>query len=110
MAAEALLEPRAGLRVVEFAGPHACSPEDAAAAFSHALGRPVSVAVVPEAEWRAALEGWKFTPRTIESWVELFQAFKSGRIEFERRGSVPIAGRISIRDAIGRIVGGMPGL
>jgi hypothetical protein len=76
---------------------------------AEALGRPVSVAVVPEAEWPAALERWRFSPRTIASWVELFQAFNAGRIDFQRGGSVPLAGRVSLRDAIGAIVRGTPG-
>jgi uncharacterized protein YbjT (DUF2867 family) len=104
-----MLAPRAGPRVVEIAGPHRCSPQDAAAAFSAALGRPVSVAVAPEAEWPAALQGWQFSPRTIASWVELFQAFNAGRIDFERGGGpVPLAGRVSLRDAIGAVVRGRP--
>lgn len=103
-----LLDPRAGARVVEIAGPQACSPQDAAAAFCRALGRPIRVAIVPEPEWPAALEGWRFTPRTIEAWVEMFQAFNSGRIDFERRGSAPLVGRVSIHEAIGRIVREQP--
>jgi uncharacterized protein YbjT (DUF2867 family) len=109
VAAEAMLGLRAECRVVEIEGPRASSPEDAAAAFTEALGRPVSVAVVPEAEWPAALGGWRFSPRTIRSWVELFQAFNSGRIDFERKGSAPVTGRVPLRDAIGAVVRGTPG-
>jgi uncharacterized protein YbjT (DUF2867 family) len=108
-AAEALLAPRAGPRVVEIEGPRASSPEDAAAAFSEALGRRVSVALVPEADWPAALQQWRFSPVTVASWVELFQAFNSGRIAFERSGSAPVTGRVSLRAAIDAIVRGTPG-
>jgi uncharacterized protein YbjT (DUF2867 family) len=104
-AADAMLDPRAGPGVVELAGPAACSPDDAAAAFSEALGRRVTVAAVPEAEWPEALRGWRFTPRTIAAWIEMFRGFNSGRIGFAKAGAATIAGRTSLRDAVRRIVG-----
>lgn len=108
IAAAAMLDAGAGARTVEIAGPRDCSPDDAAAAFARALGRPVRVAVVPEAEWPAALRAWGFTPRTIESWVELFRAFNSGLVDFER--AQPAAtGAVTIEEAVGRIVRGTPG-
>jgi uncharacterized protein YbjT (DUF2867 family) len=107
-AADAMLGPSGVPRVVEIAGPVACSPADAAAAFGEALGRPVSVAVVPEAEWRAALEGWRFTPRTIDSWIELFQGFNSGHIAFEGNGRAAVSGRTSIQDAVRRVLARRP--
>jgi uncharacterized protein YbjT (DUF2867 family) len=103
-AAQAMLEPAAGARVVELAGPRECSPDDVAAAFTKALGRPVSVAVVPESEWPAALAASHFSSRTIESWMEMFRGFNSGAIGFERPGSPPERGHVSIQDAVGAIV------
>jgi uncharacterized protein YbjT (DUF2867 family) len=104
-AAQAMLQPGGGRRVVEIAGPAPCSPEDAAAAFSEAFGRPVAAAALPETEWPAALQGWRFTPRTIAAWIELFRAFNSGHIRFEGNGAAAVSGRTSMRDAIRRIVG-----
>jgi uncharacterized protein YbjT (DUF2867 family) len=104
-AAKAMLDPGAPPRIVELAGPAPSSPDDAAAAFSEALGRRVTAVAVPEGEWPTALQGWRFTPRTVASWVELFRAFNSGHIAFEGNGAAVVSGRTSIRDAVRRMVG-----
>lgn len=102
-AAEAMLDGDTVGRVIELAGPRPCSPNDAAAAFTKALGRPVTAVALPEAQWPAVLAGSHFSPRTIESWVELFGGFNSGWIDFEHGRSV-VRGRVSIDDAVGAIV------
>ena len=93
-----------GPRIVEIAGPAACSPSDAAAAFAQALGRPVTAAAVPDQQWAAALEAWRFSPRTIASWIELFHGFNTGHIRFEGGAAVRVIGHTPLREAIRRLV------
>jgi uncharacterized protein YbjT (DUF2867 family) len=90
-------------RIVELEGPLRCSPQDAARAFSVTLGRPVAAVPVPPADWPAALAASRFSPLTIEAWTELFAAFNSGWIDFERSASVT-RGRVPIDEAVAAIV------
>jgi uncharacterized protein YbjT (DUF2867 family) len=90
--------------VIELEGPQPCSADDAAAAFSVALGKPVVAVPVPEAEWAANLQKSGFSPRTIEAWIEMFRGFNSGAIGFEARESAPLRGRVSIDEAVRAIV------
>jgi uncharacterized protein YbjT (DUF2867 family) len=99
VAAEAMLDGATGRCVIELAGPRPYAPTDAAAAFTKALGRPVTAIAVPEAQWPAALAQAHFSPRTIESWVELFRGFNSGLIGFEGKG-VRLVGRVPLERAI----------
>ena len=85
--------------IVELEGPAPASPADAASAFARAVGRPVAAAPIPESEWPARLAASPFSPRTIEAWVELFRAFNSGWIQFERPDGTR-RGRTSIGDAV----------
>lgn len=102
--ADALCADSPGRTEIELEGPAPASPDDAASAFSRALGRPVAAAVVPESEWPAQLAASQFSPRTIEAWIELFRAFNSGAIGFERPAETR-RGRISLDEAIAGIVG-----
>lgn len=102
--ADELLGSSPGRSEVELEGPDSVSPDDVNAAFSRALGRSVAAVVVPEPEWRAQLAASQFSPRTIEAWVELFQAFNSGLIRFERPAGTR-RGRTSIGEAVAAIVG-----
>lgn len=90
--------------IVELEGPAPASPADAASAFARALGRPVAAVPVPESEWPARLAASQFSPRTIEAWVELFRAFNSGWIQFERPDGTR-HGRTSIGDAVAAMAG-----
>ena len=90
--------------VVELEGPQPYSAADAAAAFTAALGKPVSAVPVPEAEWAPNLEKSGFSPRTIEAWIEMFRGFNSGVIGFEARASAPLRGRVTIDEAVRAIV------
>jgi uncharacterized protein YbjT (DUF2867 family) len=107
VAAQVLLDGDTAARVIELAGPRDCSPNDAAAAFTRALGRPVTAVALPEAQWPEVLAGSGFSPATIASWVELFRGFNSGWIDFENRASA-LRGLIGLDDAVGAIVSGKP--
>lgn len=91
--------------LIELEGPRPCSPDDAAAAFAAALGRPVKAVVVPEAEWAPTLARGGFTPRTIAAWMEMFRGFNAGTIGFEKANAAVAQGSTGIADAVRAIVG-----
>jgi uncharacterized protein YbjT (DUF2867 family) len=101
--ADELLGSSRGRSAVELEGPEPVSPDDVVSAFAQALGRSVTAVVVPESDWRAQLAASQFSPRTIEAWVELFRAFNSGWIRFERPADTR-RGRTSIEEAVAAIV------
>ena len=71
VAAQLLVEPpgRTGLQYVE--GPERYSPNDVAAAFSAALGKPVRAASVPRSEWEATFEGMGFSKPAAVSFARM---------------------------------------
>ncbi|MBW8727978.1 MAG: NmrA family NAD(P)-binding protein [Inquilinus limosus] len=96
-AAEALREDWTGIRTIGLEGPAGYSPNDVAAAFARALGRPVQAVAVPEADWPAALSQAGLSPDAVDGFVELNRAVNSGHVDFaadpaagHRRGRTPI--------------------
>ncbi|GAA2654497.1 MULTISPECIES: NmrA family NAD(P)-binding protein [Streptomyces] len=70
-------------RTVELAAAADYAPDDIAAAFAQALGRDVIAQTVPREQWRAVLAGMGLPDAAIDNWVEMWDAFNSGRIRFE---------------------------
>lgn len=91
-AAEMLLSPGDGPRVVELEGPAPVSPADIAAGLGALLGRPVWAQPVPRAEWEARFrqQGAQHPgPR-----ARMLDGFNEGWLRFEgtaRRGTVSLA-------------------
>ena len=91
-AAEMLLSPGDGPRVVELEGPAPVSPADIAAGLGALLGRPVRAQPVPRAEWEARFrqQGAQHPgPR-----ARMLDGFNEGWLRFEgtaRRGTVSLA-------------------
>lgn len=91
-AAQMLLSPGDGPRVVELAGPAPVSPADIAAGLGALLGRPVRAQPVPRAEWEARFrqQGAQHPgPR-----ARMLDGFNEGWLRFEgtaRRGTVSLA-------------------
>lgn len=100
-AAEMLLSPGDGARVVELEGPAPVSPADIAAGLGALLGRPVRAQPVPRAEWEARFrqQGAQHPgPR-----ARMLDGFNEGWLRFEgvtRRGAVPLA--TVLRDLVAR--------
>lgn len=81
MAAELLVEPWTGKRVVEIEGPNRISPNEIAAALTQALNRNVRVQAVARDTWESLFlsQGMKNpTPR-----IQMLDGFNAGWIEFE---------------------------
>lgn len=81
VAADLIREDRADQRVVELEGPRRVSPDDLAAAFAVALGRPVRAEPVPRESWEALFrsQGMKNPgPR-----IRMLDGFNQGWIDFQ---------------------------
>lgn len=90
-AAEMLMSPGQGPRVVELEGPAPVSPADIAAELGMLLGRPVQARPIPRTEWEARFrqQGARHPgPR-----ARMLDGFNEGWLRFEgvaRRGTVPL--------------------
>jgi hypothetical protein len=59
----------------------------------------VNAVAIPRPKWPAALTASHFSARTIEAWLELFDGFNSGWIDFEGREKIT-RGCISIEESV----------
>jgi len=81
VAAQLLQDTWTGARVVELEGPRRVSPNEIAAAFADALGKPVQMQTVPRSEWEALFRSQGMQnplPR-----MQMIDGFNEGWIEFE---------------------------
>jgi uncharacterized protein YbjT (DUF2867 family) len=101
VAAELLMQKRSAARVVELEGPRPVSPDDLAAAFSRAMGKPVKAQAVPRDTWEAQFRSQGMrdpTPR-----IQMLDGFNQGWIDFEQPASV-VRGRVALDAVVGTLV------
>jgi NAD(P)H dehydrogenase (quinone) len=106
VAAELIQQDWTGTRVVELEGPSRVSPDDLAAAFARALGRPVRAVPVPRESWEALFrsQGMKNpTPR-----MRMLDGFNEGWIDFRDGGRSAIKGSTSAAEVIAELVASAP--
>jgi NAD(P)H dehydrogenase (quinone) len=104
LAAQLIQESWTGLRIIELEGPHRVSPNDLAAAFSSALGKPVRAVTVPRDSWEDLFrsQGMKNPmPR-----IRMLDGFNEGWIEFQDGGSKAIKGQTTATTVIAALVAG----
>jgi uncharacterized protein YbjT (DUF2867 family) len=104
LAAQLIQESWTGLRIIELEGPQRVSPNDLAAAFSSALGKPVRAVTVPRASWEDLFrsQGMKNPmPR-----IRMLDGFNEGWIEFQDGGSKAIKGQTTATTVIAALVAG----
>lgn len=101
-AAALMREHWTGKRVVELEGPSRVSPNDLAAAFAAALGRPVHAELVPHAEWKALfLEQGMRNPIPR---IRMIDGFNEGWIDFPANGANRLKGTTSVGEVIAALV------
>jgi uncharacterized protein YbjT (DUF2867 family) len=80
-AATLLLEDWMGTRAVTLAGPQDYAPNDVAAIVAAALGTPVDVAVLPEAQWPQALADAGFSNAALAGFIEMTRGLNGPHID-----------------------------
>jgi NAD(P)H dehydrogenase (quinone) len=104
VAARLIQENWTGTRVVELEGPSRISPNDLAAAFASALGKPVRAVPVPRESWEQMFrsQGMKNPyPR-----IRMVDGFNENWIAFSDQGRNTIKGSISAKAVIAALVAG----
>lgn len=82
-AAALLQEERTGTCVVTLSGPKDYAPNDVAAIVSATLGKPVDVAVLPEAEWPKALMDAHFSKAALAGFAEMTRGLNCSHIDIK---------------------------
>jgi uncharacterized protein YbjT (DUF2867 family) len=103
VAAELLLETWQGHRVVELEGPTRKSPNDLAAAFAAALGRPVAAHIVPRDSWDAIFRAQGM--KNPEPRMQMLDGFNQGWIEFADKGAGARHGKITLEQVVAKLAG-----
>lgn len=102
VAAELLQQDWQGCRIVELEASRRVSPNDAAAAFSRVLGRPVTAQAVPRDTWADLFtsQGTKDPqPR-----IRMLDGFNEGWIEFESDAANIVKGEIALETVLRGLV------
>jgi uncharacterized protein YbjT (DUF2867 family) len=100
-AAQALLDPPSGVRLIELAGPRDLTPEDVAAALSRKLGREVKILPLPSEAAADALQAAGFPAGVARLFAEMYGAVNSGYMDWQRGGAVSSRGRLGPEDVLG---------
>lgn len=97
IAAALLQEESTNTSIVTLSGPEDYAPDDVAAIIAATLGKPVDVAVVPEAAWSQALAGAGFSAAALAGFIEMTRSLNSAHIDIksdpravERSGTTPL--------------------
>ena len=97
IAAALLQEESTNTSIVTLSGPEDYAPGDVAAIIAAKVGKPVDVAVVPEAAWPQALAGAGFSAAALAGFIEMTRSLNSAHIDIksdpravERAGTTPL--------------------
>jgi uncharacterized protein YbjT (DUF2867 family) len=90
-----------GMRVVELEGPARVSPNDLAAAFAAALGRPVRAELIPREEWEALFRSQGM--RNPRPRIRMLDGFNEGWIDFPANDD-RLKGKTSAAEVIAALV------
>jgi uncharacterized protein YbjT (DUF2867 family) len=103
-AAALLQEERTGTCIVTLSGPKDYAPNDVAAIVSAMLGKPVDVAVLPEAEWPKALVDAHFSKAALAGFTEMTRSLNCSHIDIKSDpGAVEWAGTTPLERVIAEL-------
>ncbi|RQS69783.1 NAD-dependent epimerase/dehydratase family protein [Burkholderia sp. Bp8963] len=110
VAAETLREDWSGTRTVALEGPAQYSPNEIAAAFEQALGRPVRAVIVEESSWRGALaQGGRFSETALAGFIEMTRSLNNEHISFASdTGTTHVAGSVPFSEVAPVLLGLRP--
>ena len=97
--AERLITGGKGKLIVELAGPEEYSPEQAAAALSQILGKPVSTQLAPLNAVVPTFKSLGFSDEAAKLFEEMYTSFSRGAIEYEHPGSL-VRGTVTLPEAL----------
>lgn len=104
VAAALLQEERTRTCIVTLSGPQDYAPNDVAAIVAATLGKPVDVAVLPEAEWSKALAGAGFSGAALAGFVEMTRGLNCAHIDMKSDpGVVARAGTTTLERVIAEL-------
>ena len=105
-AAEALLDPPRGTRIIELSGPADWTPEDVARAVAELLGRPVRLQALPLDAAVPAFSAAGFSRNSAELLREMLDGLNRGTIAFEGGSAVRRRGTLGLKEALGPLLAG----
>ena len=100
-AADLLLEPRGGVRVVELSGPRDPTPADVANALAKRLGRPVRVEALPLEAVEPSFVAAGMTADVARLFREMYGALLDGAIAWEGGAAESRRGRLGPEEVLG---------
>jgi uncharacterized protein YbjT (DUF2867 family) len=104
VAADLLLDPRAGTRIVDLAGPAPCSARDAAAILTRLLGKPVTAVPSSREQSVAALVAAGLGVDYAEKLADLDEAINAGRLDLLPGGEIR-RGSVTLEAVLRRLLG-----
>jgi len=105
VAAELLLDPRRGVRIVDVTGPARYSALDAAEILSRLLGKPVTAVPSSREDWVAGLVAAGLGADYAEKLADLDEAINAGRLDFPSGGELR-RGTVTLEAVLQRLMAG----
>lgn len=103
-AAEALLSPASGTRILNLAGPQEYSPEDLAGILSSILGREVRVVNPPMSTAVPTFMKLGFSEDAAKLFEEMYAAANTGKLAFEKKGVEFRRGKITPQEVFEKLL------
>jgi uncharacterized protein YbjT (DUF2867 family) len=104
-AADSLLDPARGRRIVELAGPQDYSPQDIASILTSLLNREVRVQHLPLSAAAETFKGMGFPEEVAHTFLEMYAGINSGLVSYEGGRAEFRRGVITAEDALRGLLG-----
>jgi len=105
IAAEFLIDPARGSRVVELAGPEDYSPQDIARIFAAALGKAVKLETHPLDAVIPTFTALGFSQDLARLFREMIEGINAGHVAYEGKGATFRRGKVTARETINQLLG-----